>query len=65
MAEKTFVLNGTYRDQREIKKFANEVLAVNENYAKEKTLSTMGSKHKVKRHAIFIDEITEKKEESK
>jgi len=65
MEEKTFVINGTYRDQGEIKKFAKEINANNENFAKEKTLTEIGSKHKIKRQGIIITNITEKKEESK
>ena len=42
MEEKTFVINGTYRDQGEIKKFAKEMTAGNENFAKEKTLTEIG-----------------------
>ena len=65
MEEKIFVLNGTYREQGKIKKFEKEIHAGNENFAKEKTLTEIGSKHKIKRHAIVIDTINEKKEESK
>ena len=61
MEEKTFTLNGVYREKGEMKKFSKEIKAVNEGYAKEKAFSLIGSKHKIKRNAIDIKEISEKK----
>jgi len=60
--EKTFTISGTYQDRGEMKKFSKEVSAQNENYAREKTFSLIGSKHKVKRNAIAIKEVSGKKE---
>ena len=62
MQEKTFMVTGTYVEKKGEKKFAKEIGAQNENFAKEKVLSQVGSKHKVRRNAIKIRSITEKKE---
>jgi len=62
MEEKNFVVKGTMRQKNEGQKFTKEIKAVNEGFAKEKTLSMMGSKHNAKRNAIKILEVTQKKE---
>ncbi len=62
MAEKTFTITGTYREKDADKKFSKEIKAVNEGYAREKTLSQIGSKHGVNRHGIRIAAVKEKKE---
>ncbi len=61
MEQKTFVITGSYKERQEERKFKKEITAVNENYAKEKTVSLIGSKHKIRRSSININGITEKK----
>ncbi|MCR4335911.1 MAG: 50S ribosomal protein L18Ae [archaeon] len=61
MTEKTFLVKGIYKEQQEEKKFSKEINAVNETFAKEKAFSLIGSKHKLNRHRITINEISEKK----
>ncbi len=61
MDEKTFTITGTYREKNEDKKFTKELNAFNENFAKEKVLSQIGSKHKIARNGIKISSIAEKK----
>lgn len=62
MTDKTYKATGTYKDKGTTKKFMKEVTAVNENYAKEKILAGLGSKHKVTRYAIKIETFEETKE---
>jgi len=62
MEEKTFAIEGAYKEKGGLKKFSKEIKAVNENYATEKTLAIFGSKHRLKRGAISITKIEEKKE---
>lgn len=62
MQEKTFWIDGTYREKNADKKFGKEIKAVNEAYAREKVLSQIGSKHKVGRHGIKIGAVKERKE---
>jgi large subunit ribosomal protein LX len=59
---KNFEIKGTFRENKEGKKFSKTINALNENTAREKTLSIMGSKHKVKRIHIKIESIKESKE---
>jgi large subunit ribosomal protein LX len=48
-------------DTRSEQKFSIEIAAENAEAAKETALSVMGSKHRLKRREIKIDEITELK----
>ena len=59
---KNFEIKGTFRENKAEKKFSKTINALNENTAREKTLSIMGSKHKVKRIHIKIESIKESKE---
>ena len=61
MEEKTFTIKGTYKEKNAMKKFVKEVTAVNQNYAKEKVLSIIGSKHKARRNKVKIESLEEKK----
>jgi large subunit ribosomal protein LX len=56
---KAFRVTGSFADPRERQKFSVEMSAVDEAAVKEKALSTFGSKHKLKRWEISIDEIVE------
>lgn len=61
MNEKTFTIGGTYKEKRGLKTFLKQVKAVNQNFAKEKTYSEIGSKHKVKRNQVKIKTVEETK----
>lgn len=63
MQEKTYTMKGTYRQKNREMTFSKDLKALNENHAKEKLFSTVGSKHKIKRNAITIKEAAEKKSE--
>ena len=57
---KAFLISGTYADPRQIQQpFAIEMAADDEAAVKEKALSTIGSKHKLKRWQINIAEVKE------
>ncbi|HLC92160.1 MAG TPA: 50S ribosomal protein L18Ae [archaeon] len=62
MVEKVFTIAGTYAEKSGEKKFTKEMSAINQNFAREKVLSQIGSKHGVLRNAIKIASITERKE---
>ena len=59
MSEKTFEAKGIFLLNKKENAFAKTVTAINENFAKEKILSKIGSDHKIKRHKIKINEIKE------
>lgn len=61
MSEKIFIISGNYMEKQVMKTFEKEVKAVNENFAKEKILSNIGSKHKINRYRITIENVLEKK----
>ncbi|HHC19403.1 MAG TPA: 50S ribosomal protein L18a [Euryarchaeota archaeon] len=50
-------VSGKFRMGEFIQKFSIEVIAENEDKAKEYTYSILGSKHKVKRYHIWIQDI--------
>ena len=56
---KGFRAKGSFKDTRSMQVFTVEVAAENEDAAKEKVLSNLGSRHKLKRWEITIDEIKE------
>lgn len=57
---KAFRITGNYADPRQIRQpFSIEMAAEDENAVKEKALSTIGSKHKLKRYQIDITEVSE------
>jgi len=59
---KSFEVKGTFREKKEDKNFSMEFDSLNENTARQKALSTMGSRHKVKRVHVKIDSVKESKE---
>ncbi|MBI4210449.1 MAG: 50S ribosomal protein L18a [Candidatus Diapherotrites archaeon] len=61
METKIYQIKGTYAADGQEHQFEKEIEAHSENFAKEKTLSLMGSKHKLKRNAVKIGEVKEKK----
>ena len=57
---KAFRITGTYADPRQIRQpFSVEMAAEDENAVREKALSTIGSKHKLKRYQIDITAVAE------
>jgi len=60
---KAFQVKGEFKEGRKMQDFTKEVAAEDEASAKEKILSTMGSKHKVKRWEIEISSVVELKNE--
>lgn len=56
---KAFRVVGSFADPRKRQPFSIEMSAEDEAAVKERALSTLGSKHKLKRWEIDITEITE------
>lgn len=57
---KAFRITGSYADPRQIQQpFCIEMAAADVDAVKEKCLSTIGSKHKLKRWQINIADVTE------
>lgn len=56
---KAFRITGSYADPRKRQPFTIEMAAEDEAAVREKALSTLGSKHKLKRWEIDITEIVE------
>ena len=57
---KAFLISGTYADPRQVQQpFAVEMAADDEAAVREKALSTIGSKHKLKRWQIKITDVKE------
>lgn len=56
---KAFRVTGTYDDPRKEQPFSIEMAAEDEAAVREKALSTIGSKHKLKRWQIRITDVTE------
>ena len=60
---KAFKIVGSFQDIRSEQPFSIEVAAVDADAAREYTLSTLGSRHKLERRKITIGSITEMKPE--
>ncbi|MDR3282558.1 MAG: 50S ribosomal protein L18a [Candidatus Methanoplasma sp.] len=56
---KAFRVIGSYADPRKRQPFTMELSAVDETAVRERALSTLGSKHRLKRRDIDITEVTE------
>ena len=56
---KAYIVNGSFDDPRKKQPFSLEVAAENEDAAREKILCTIGSRHKMERRQIHIDEVKE------
>ena len=56
---KIFEVNGEYKEKKDWKKFKKNVKAESNSFAAEKTMCVIGSKHKVKRRSIQINEVKE------
>lgn len=60
---KGFRIVGSFRDTRNMQNFSVEIAGEDEAAARERALSTLGSRHKLKRWEITIDSVTELKPE--
>ena len=60
---KGFRIKGSFEDVRKKQVFSIEMAAENKEAAREAALSTLGSRHKLKRWEITIDDIVELKTE--
>jgi len=56
---KAYVVSGSFDDPRKRQPFSIELSGEDENSVKERALSTLGSRHKLKRWQIDIAEIRE------
>ena len=61
MAEKKFIVTGEFEENKEKKKFSLTLEAESKNYAAEKAMCIIGSKHKKQRRKIFVHEVKEGK----
>jgi len=62
LKEMNYEIAGTFMEKGSEKKFTKQVKGFNENTATENLYALMGSKHKLKRRAIKINEIKAVKE---
>ncbi|ADZ08798.1 50S ribosomal protein LX [Methanobacterium lacus] len=63
MKTKVFKIQGKFMMGQGLKNFTKELKATSEDDIKEKIYSEFGSKHRIGRNKIFIDEIKEISEE--
>ncbi|MFW9843258.1 MAG: 50S ribosomal protein L18Ae [Candidatus Thorarchaeota archaeon] len=63
MSSKIWKASGEYKKKKRIFIFSRELLADKESHVREKILSELGSRHRVKRREITISEIKEIKPE--
>ena len=56
---KAFLVTGSFANPRKEQPFSIEMAAEDEASVREKTLSTIGSRHKMKRWQIKIDKVEE------
>ncbi|MTK63783.1 MAG: 50S ribosomal protein L18a [Methanobacterium sp.] len=63
MKTKVFKIQGKFMMGQGLKHFTKELKAISEDDIKEKIYSEFGSKHRIGRNKIFIDEIKEISEE--
>jgi large subunit ribosomal protein LX len=59
---KNYEIQGKFKTKGKENKFSKKLSALNDKLAKEKVMNLMGSKHKLKRRQITINEIQEVKE---
>jgi large subunit ribosomal protein LX len=60
---KAFEVSGEYEEKGARKRFRSIIKSLNEKTAAEKTMATLGSKHRIKRRNIYLNEIKEWKSE--
>ena len=56
---KAYLITGSFDDPRHNQPFSIEMAAEDENAVREKVLCTIGSRHKMERRQIHIDEVKE------
>jgi len=56
---KTYTVTGQFRAGQHWERFTTAVEAHNEAFARERVLSTLGSRHRVSRNAVHIDTVEE------
>ena len=61
MEKKLFEVTGKIKDGKLEKNFSKQINTINENTAKETVLSLFGSKNRLKRRLIVINEVKEAK----
>jgi large subunit ribosomal protein LX len=59
MKTKIFRIQGKFMMGKELKPFTRELKSISEDDIREKIYSEFGSKHRINRKKIFIDEIAE------
>lgn len=62
---KIFRVKGKFKQEFGFQRFTKEFPAISKEQAIERALSDVGSRHKVKRNLIYIEEITEVEPEGK
>lgn len=61
MDEIAWSVTGSYRKDRHTFKFQKELVGTNESHVRERILSDIGSRHRIKRRDIVISEVKELK----
>ncbi|RDE16537.1 MAG: 50S ribosomal protein L18a [Candidatus Thorarchaeota archaeon] len=61
MDEIAWSVTGTYRKNKHTFKFAKELIGEKESHIRERTLSDIGSRHRIRRRDIEISEIKQLK----
>jgi large subunit ribosomal protein LX len=57
MEETAWSVSGTYRKSKHTFKFEKELIGEKESHVRERTLSDLGSRHRIRRRDIEISEI--------
>lgn len=63
MSTRIWVASGEYRKKKRVFTFSRELLGEKEAHVRERVLSELGSRHRVKRREITISEVKEIKPE--
>ena len=63
-AEKEFTVTGKFTEKGREKKFSKKISCLNEAQARERTMQLFGSKNRIKRRNILIEEVKEMQEAS-
>jgi len=61
MDERAWSVTGTYRKNKRLFKFEKELIGPKESHIRERMLSDLGSRHRIKRRDIEIVEVREVK----
>ncbi|MGD2072391.1 MAG: 50S ribosomal protein L18Ae [Candidatus Thorarchaeota archaeon] len=63
MSSKVWRVTGKYKKRRKIYRFLKEIISPKESHVRERILSELGSRHRVKRKDIVITKVEEIKPE--